>query len=120
MTVAMNVMEFADPGVAGFEHLSVEAEGDGVHGFGRDAIDEIVHERSPGPEAIARGGRKFAETGEGMLKGVAMYIGHAWEGEGIVPRDERVSRSVGLNLGEVAVGADGETNVGLESVGEQG
>lgn len=120
VAVAMNVMKFADPGVAGFEHLSVEAEGNGVHRFGRYAIDEIVHERSPGPKAIARGGRIFAETGEGMLKGVAMHVGHAWEGEGIVPRDERVSRGVGLNLDEMAVGADGETNVGLESIGEQG
>ena len=74
--VEMKVMEFADRGVAGLEHLDVEPGGDGAHVVRRKTRDEPVHDLAPAPEAVLRRAGTFGEPGHGPLEGVAMQIGH--------------------------------------------
>src|SRR3546814_1838417 len=46
----VEVVEFADAGVAGFKHLDVKLRGHRMQGVGVEARGDAVHRLAPGPE----------------------------------------------------------------------
>ena len=89
----VQVVELADGGVAGFQHLDVQTERDGLELVRGQARSEAVHQRAPGPETVvlsgagstgttrstrsARPTAKFGQAGHGALEGVRMQVRHA-------------------------------------------
>jgi hypothetical protein len=75
--IVVHVLELADAGVAGFEHLGVEPGRDRFHVLRAEARGKAVHQRAPAPEAVVLLGAVFGEACEGTLEGVRMQVGHA-------------------------------------------
>ena len=73
----VQVMEFADGGVAGLEHLDVQLRGDGVQRVGIEARGEAVHRLAPGPERVLGIGLALGEAGHRALERVRMQVGDA-------------------------------------------
>jgi len=71
----MQIMEFADMAVSGFQHFTVELGGNGIQLFGVDAASEPVHLLAPGPEAVGRVAATFGQASHGTLKGMAVTVG---------------------------------------------
>ena len=51
----MQVMELADLGIAGLEHLDIELGGDGLQFIRANAAGKRIHDLAPGPEAVVGG-----------------------------------------------------------------
>ncbi|MCW0461962.1 hypothetical protein NB717_003030 [Xanthomonas sacchari] len=70
----MHIMELADPGEAGLEHLHVGLLGDGLQIVGAQPLQEAVHQLAPAPEAVAAAPADLGEPGHAALEGVAVQI----------------------------------------------
>jgi hypothetical protein len=75
--VVVHIVELADRGVAGLQHLDVKPSGDGFQLPGRDAPRESVHLRAPAPEAVGLLAAEFGETGKGALECVRVQVRQA-------------------------------------------
>ena len=71
----MQIMEFADLAVTGFQHFAIELGGNRIQLFGIDFSGETVHLFAPGPEAVGRIPAAFGQPGHGTLKGMAVTVG---------------------------------------------
>ena len=80
--VVVQVVEFADRGVAGFEHLDVQAGGDRFELLRDEPRGEAVHQRAPAPEAVLRLAAEFGQAGEGALEGMRVQVRHAGDAPG--------------------------------------
>ena len=76
----VQVVEFADRGVTGFEHLHVQLRGNGVQQVGIEARGHRVHGFAPGPERIRGIGLAFGQAGHRPLEGMRMQVGDAGQG----------------------------------------
>ena len=75
--VVVHVMEFAHAGVTGFQHLDIQARGNGFELFGCDGRRKLVHQAAPAPEAVLLSPPVFGQACKRPLKRVRMQIGHA-------------------------------------------
>ena len=75
--LVVQVMELADRGVAGLEHLDVDLRGDRAQLVRADPLDKPVHHLAPGPERCLASGEPLRAAGHRPLKGVAVHVGHA-------------------------------------------
>ena len=116
--IVVQIVEFADAGEAGLQHLGEGLGGDRLDVLGGEAGEEPVHPVSPGPEVVGVGSSIFGEPGHGALKGVAVDIAEAGNTD-----------AVGLILGRGRDGlVDGADRAVLDrnahplgpAVGEQG
>ena len=73
----VQVVELADRGVAGFEHLDVQLRGDGLQRVGVEARGEAVHRLAPGPERVLRVGLALGQARHRALERVRMQVGDA-------------------------------------------
>jgi hypothetical protein len=73
----VQVMELADRGVTGFEHLHVQLRGHRVQRVRIEARREPVHRLAPGPEAILGMGLAFGQARHRALERVRMQVGDA-------------------------------------------
>ncbi len=124
--VVMQVMELADGGVAGLDHLDIELTGDGLDLAGRQLLHETIHHAAPGPEAVLAGGaalaRTFGQARHGALKGMGMEIGHArQDGAGRAHRvtGGGLSAGVGGHRREAAIDRDLEQDVPRPAVRQE-
>ena len=81
--VVMDIMKFAHPGEARFQHLDI---GLGCHRLdiiGGHAADKAVHEIAPCPETIGGGAPDFGQPGHAALKSMAVQIGHAGKSDAV-------------------------------------
>lgn len=76
--VVMDIVEFADAGVPRFQHFHIQAECDLLQLLGVELAREVVHELSPAPETVVRGGAVFGETRHAPLEGMRVEVGHPW------------------------------------------
>jgi hypothetical protein len=68
----MQVVEFDDCGVAGFQHFHIGKGGDGFDVIGREPRQEAVHQLAPSPEAVVDRTSPFGERGHAARESVAM------------------------------------------------
>ena len=76
----VQVMELADRGVAGFQHLHVQLRGHRVQQLGVEARGHRVHSFAPGPERIGGIGLALGHARHRALEGVRMQVGDAGQG----------------------------------------
>src|SRR3546814_2066859 len=57
VAIVVQIVEFANRGVARFQHLDIELRGDRPDLVQRQAVDETVHHLAPGPVAVVGAGR---------------------------------------------------------------
>ncbi len=101
----VQIVELADRGEPGFEHLDIELRGDRLDIVWRQLVEEAVHHLPPGPEAVAAGTGDLGEAGHAALEGVAVQVGHAGQWQRRVGGDRR--RPVAdRNAGDPSVAAD--------------
>ena len=86
----MQVLEFADAAVAGFQHFQVKLGGDVSQVLGLNALEVVVHHLAPGPEAVSAVAGALAEARHRALMGVRMNVGNG--GESAARRDRRRCR----------------------------
>ncbi len=60
--VVVQIVELADRGEAGLQHLHVGEGGDRLDVVGREPREEAVHHLAPGPEAVGAGPRRSASA----------------------------------------------------------
>ena len=118
----VEIMEFGDGGIAGFQHLDIELAGDCFHLLGPEATDEAIHQLAPGPEAIVLRPRLRAgllgQPRHGALEGVAVEIGHAGD-DGAGGAKGGTRRGAGLDRGDVALRADPDQHILGPALGQQ-
>ena len=85
----MQIVKFADAGEAGLQHLDIGLGRNGFDIFGREAVEEAVHDLAPGPEIVAFRSARLGQPRHAALEGVAVQIGEARNRDG-------VARVVGL------------------------
>ena len=108
----VQVVEFADRGVAGFQHLDVQLRGDRLQRFGVEARGEAVHGFAPGPERVLGIGLALGQAGHRALERMRMQVGDA----GHDPA--RAGGGLGgCDRGDAAVVVDVEPGVGLPAAG---
>src|SRR6185437_11485489 len=129
----VQVMEFADLGVAGREHLDIELGSDRLEFVGPDRGGEAVHGFAPAPEIVvafllraARDGRflifpirgdrtgmstALGQPGHRTLEGVRVQVRHAGED----PRPDRLGHTTGI-IEQVAGGAHPECRIGFPAI----
>ena len=73
----VQVMEFADLGVAAGQQLGVKPGGNGLELRGRYAQGHGVHAFAPAPEVIALRAALLGQTGHGALESVAVGVDQA-------------------------------------------
>ena len=76
VAVVMQVMELADAGEAGLQHLDIELRGDRLDLVGRHRQREAVHHLAPAPETVGRRPARLGQPGHAALEGVAVQVGH--------------------------------------------
>ena len=87
LRVVVEVVELAHMGIAALEHLGIGHRGDGFDVIRREPIEEAVHHLAPAPEIVvarARAAAMLSQPRHAALKGVAMDIGEAGDGDGVV------------------------------------
>ena len=52
--LVVQIMEFADAGIAGLEHFHIGLRGNGLKVFGRESERKPIHHFAPGPETVRR------------------------------------------------------------------
>jgi methanogenic corrinoid protein MtbC1 len=82
--IVMQVMEFADAGEAGFEHLDIGKGGNRPQFVRAHAFEEAIHDLAPGPETVVAGAASFGEPRHPALKGVAVQIAETGKADGVV------------------------------------
>jgi hypothetical protein len=75
--VVMQVVELADRGEPGLQHLHVDEGRDRLDVVGRQLREEAVHHLAPGPETVGPRSAPFGEPGHGALEGMAVQIRNA-------------------------------------------
>ena len=70
----MQVVELADLGVAGAQHLDVELRGDRMQVVGRDPRRERVHRLAPAPEAVDLTAPSLCESGHRALERMRVQV----------------------------------------------
>ena len=95
--LVVQIVELADLGVAGFEHLDVELRRDRAQFVRADAACERIHHFAPGPETVAIARAPLGEPRHRALEGVRVEVRHARQHEaperfGAVARRARIDR----------------------------
>ncbi len=72
--IVVQIVEFADVGEAGFEHLRVSECAQCLEVIRIHALDELVHELAPAPETVGLGATPLGEAGQSALEGVAVKV----------------------------------------------
>jgi hypothetical protein len=120
--VVVQVVELADGGVAGAEHLDEQEPGDGAQLVRPHGMGDAIHRLPPCPETIGRIAALLGKAGHGALKGVGMEVRHARHdrarealeplaaGPGVVRR----------NRGDGALGRDVDPHVPRPAGGQHG
>ena len=76
----VQVVELADRGEAGFQHLDEGEGGDRLDVVGREPVEEAVHDLAPGPEAVGRRPAALGQARHAALEGVAVQVRQARHG----------------------------------------
>ncbi len=113
--VVVEVVELADAGEPGLEHLHVEVGCDGLDVVGGHGEGEAVHLRAPGPEVVAGGAAELGEARHGALEGVAVDVGHTGD-EDLDALVSGAGGDVGLDGGDEAC-VEGDADVVLPAGG---
>ena len=90
--VVMQVVEFADAGIAAFQHRYVKPGGYVFQLFWRDNCGKAIHERPPAPETVLRFTTVFGQAGKGALERMRVQVWHArqdWPSSTISTRGRR-------------------------------
>ena len=101
----MQIVELADGGVAGLQHLDVQLGRDRLELLGRDREREAIHQVAPGPEAVGTacsGGAELGQPGERALEGVRVQVRHAGHDRARGVAARRGGRRAGAYLGQHA------------------
>ncbi|MNK88563.1 hypothetical protein D3C87_1085280 [compost metagenome] len=125
--VMMDVMKFADAGIAGAQHLYIELGGDGLQRVRRKPQREAVHQRAPAPERVPAG-RVFVrrdaavlgQSGKAALERVRVEVGHARQHRAGRVLVSRGGGSVGRDLGQPALRIPAQADVALPAFGQEG
>ena len=75
--LVVQVVEFADLGVSGLEHLDIELGGDRTQVIGSEQAGKGVHDFAPAPEAVLRIAAGLGESGHRPLEGMRVQVRHA-------------------------------------------
>jgi len=78
----MQIVELANPGEPGFQHLHIGLLGDRLHGLGLQMRQEAVHQLAPAPEAVPAVAADLGQPGHATLEGVAVQVAQARQGDG--------------------------------------
>ena len=73
----VQVVELADRGEAGLQHLDEGEGGDRLDVVGREPVEEAVHDLAPGPEAVGGGPAALGQARHAALEGVAVQVRQA-------------------------------------------
>ncbi len=117
--LVMDIVEFADAGIAGAQHLDIELRGDRLQRLGRQPQRKAVHQLAPAPERIVGGRAELGQAGEAALEGVRMQIGHAGQHRPCGARRVGGGRGVGRDGGQLAVGVPAQQHVAGPAIGQQ-
>ena len=99
--VVMQIVELADAGEAGFQHLRVELRRDRLDIVGRDRERDAIHHLAPGPEIVRAGAAIFRKPRHGALKSVAVEVRHAGDADRMA-LVVGLGRSVGVDRSDAA------------------
>ena len=114
----VDIVELGHRGETGLEHPHLGEGRDRLELVGTEPLEKPVHQRSPGPEAVARiGTPPFGEAGHRALKGVAVQIDGRGEENPDATSPRGRSRLYG---GDTSVPANLHPHVAPPSVGGQG
>ncbi len=117
--IVVEIVELADRGEAGFQHLHVGERRDRLDVVGREPLEEAVHHLAPGPEAVGRRTAAFAQARPCR----AGTRGNADSGDP-APQCRRCARRrscarAGRNRGDDTVG-DRDADIARPAGGKQG
>ena len=118
VAVVMQIVELADSGEAGFQHLDIELCRHRLDLLGAHRQREAVHHLSPGPEGIGARAAGLGQSRHAALEGVAVQVGHAG-------KKDRVPFVAGERgrvflYGSDDAGIDRQAHICGPSVGKQG
>ena len=105
INLVMQVMELADRGVAGLEHLDVQLRCDRAQLVRADPLEKAVHHRAPGPERRLARLEALGEARHRPLERVAVQVRHAGQDDAGDALGAR-RRGADLDGGDVAAAID--------------
>ncbi len=97
----MQIVELADPGEAGLQHLHIGLGGDGLDIVGVQPVEKPVHQLAPAPEVVLTGAAVFREPRHAALEGVAVDVAEPREADGVA-LDARGRRDAGGDVDDQA------------------
>jgi hypothetical protein len=115
--VVMEIVELADPGEAGLQHLGIGHGGDRAKMIGGQPRDEAVHRLAPGPETVVTAEIDLGQPGHAALEGVAVEVGQARQDDAVRSYRAPARR---LSIARHQPVADDDRDIRRPAVGQQG
>ncbi len=117
VAAVMEVVELADRGEAGLQHLDIGERGDGLDILRLERQGEAVHPVAPGPERILARARDLGHAGHAALEGVGVQVRQAGQGDPRYPH--RAGFRALADRGDSPVRADRHGHVVAPALGRQ-
>ncbi len=114
--LVLQVVELAERGGAGLQHLDLQLGGDGLDILRTNAAEEAVHQLPPAPETVAGAAGLLGEPGHGALEGVRVQVRQARHHGAC----QACIAGCGVHAGDPAGRVDLDGDARLPAVGQQG